>query len=77
MSADVGSPGVDTSRSRRRALGAGGTVSNRAVAGALGKGYAGQRAEEVRNEGVMSIGTSSHEQPAAGSGQADSASRSP
>ncbi len=36
--------------------GAGGTVSNRVVAGAPGKGYVGRRVdEEVRNESVISI----------------------
>ena len=71
------SPMVDTSRlSRRR--GAGGTVANRAVVGAPDKGSVSRRAEqEVRNEGVISIGASSYEQPAAGSGQADSALTSP
>jgi hypothetical protein len=48
------------------------------VAGALGKGYVDRRAdEEVRKEGVVSIGASSHEQLAAGSDRADSASASP
>ena len=77
MSADVRSLRVDPSRSSRRgALGAGSIISNSTVAGAPGKGYTNRRVE-ARNEGVISIGASSHEQRAAGSGQADSASTSP
>jgi hypothetical protein len=53
-------------------------VSSRVVAGAPGKEYVGRRAdEEVRKEGVISIGALSDGQPTAGSGRAGSTSASP
>ena len=58
--------------------GAGGTISKRVVADAPGKEYVGRRAEEkVREMDMISVGAVSHEQLAARSSRADSASTSP
>lgn len=55
--------------------GAGGTVSKRVVVNVLDKEYVGQRAdEEVREVDVILVGAVSHEQLAARSSRADSAS---
>jgi chorismate synthase len=78
VSADVSLRGLIRQDRRGGGEGAGDTESNRVVAGALGKRYVGRRAdEEVRKEFVISIGASPHEQLAAGSSRADSASTSP